>query len=86
MFIGRPALWGLAVGGQEGVQRVLQILRTELDFALQIAGKEMFTLPDHMLCSNSSGSFHIYAIHKHSMHLQGNFFITLQNDQPIDQK
>lgn len=38
VFVGRPALWGLTVGGQEGVQRMLDILRTELDYTLQIAG------------------------------------------------
>lgn len=38
VFIGRPALWGLTVGGQAGVQRVLKIIKTELEFAVQIAG------------------------------------------------
>jgi 4-hydroxymandelate oxidase len=30
VMIGRPAMWGLAVGGAEGVARVLDGLRTEL--------------------------------------------------------
>ncbi|XP_045509233.1 hydroxyacid oxidase 1 [Colias croceus] len=38
VFVGRPALWGLTVGGQEGVQKMLSILRKELEFTLQIAG------------------------------------------------
>lgn len=38
VFVGRPALWGLAVGGQAGVQRMLNIFRTELEYTLQIAG------------------------------------------------
>lgn len=38
VFVGRPALWGLTVGGQEGVQRMLNIFRTELEYTLQIAG------------------------------------------------
>jgi 4-hydroxymandelate oxidase len=29
-MIGRPAMWGLAVGGAEGVARVLDGLRAEL--------------------------------------------------------
>ena len=29
--IGRPYLWGLAVGGADGVQRVVEMLRTELE-------------------------------------------------------
>lgn len=37
--MGRPALWGLTVGGQAGVQRMLNIFRTELQYTLQIAGK-----------------------------------------------
>ena len=38
VMIGRPALWGLAVGGSEGAQRVLEILLHEFDLALALAG------------------------------------------------
>ncbi|VVC95442.1 2-Hydroxyacid oxidase 1 [Leptidea sinapis] len=38
VFVGRPALWGLTVGGTEGVQRMLRIFRNELEYTLQIAG------------------------------------------------
>ncbi|XP_026726142.1 hydroxyacid oxidase 1 [Trichoplusia ni] len=38
VFVGRPALWGLSVGGQAGVQRMLNIFRTELEYTFQIAG------------------------------------------------
>ena len=38
--IGRPALWGLAVGGQEGVAHVLELLRKELVNALTLLGSE----------------------------------------------
>ncbi|KAI8488073.1 Hydroxyacid oxidase 1 [Branchiostoma belcheri] len=38
VFIGRPALWGLAHNGAEGVQQVLQILRDELSLAMARAG------------------------------------------------
>lgn len=38
VLVGRPALWGLAVGGQEGVARVLTILRGELERAMALAG------------------------------------------------
>jgi 4-hydroxymandelate oxidase len=38
VMVGRPVLWGLAAGGQEGVRRVLQILLAELDTALALAG------------------------------------------------
>jgi len=36
--IGRPILWGLAVGGQSGVREVLEILRLELLQALALCG------------------------------------------------
>jgi 4-hydroxymandelate oxidase len=36
--VGRPVLWGLAVGGDAGVQRVLEILRDELSLAMALAG------------------------------------------------
>lgn len=36
--IGRPVLWGLAVAGQQGVEQVLEILRSELDRALALCG------------------------------------------------
>jgi len=36
--IGRPVLWGLAVGGEEGVVQMLEMLRSELDRALILCG------------------------------------------------
>jgi isopentenyl diphosphate isomerase/L-lactate dehydrogenase-like FMN-dependent dehydrogenase len=36
--IGRPYLWGLGAFGQEGVERVLEIVRTETRAALQQCG------------------------------------------------
>ncbi len=36
--VGRPYLWGLGAFGQEGVERVLEILRTELTVAVGQAG------------------------------------------------
>ena len=36
--IGRPYIWGLASFGQEGVERVLDILRAELSIAMRQAG------------------------------------------------
>jgi 4-hydroxymandelate oxidase len=38
VLVGRPVLWGLAVGGEAGVRGVLELLRTELDTAMAIAG------------------------------------------------
>jgi isopentenyl diphosphate isomerase/L-lactate dehydrogenase-like FMN-dependent dehydrogenase len=38
VLIGRPFLYGLAVAGQSGVERILEILRTELDATLALLG------------------------------------------------
>jgi 4-hydroxymandelate oxidase len=38
VLVGRPALWGLATGGAEGVQAVLDHLRAELDLAMALSG------------------------------------------------
>jgi isopentenyl diphosphate isomerase/L-lactate dehydrogenase-like FMN-dependent dehydrogenase len=38
VLVGRPLLWGLAVGGEEGARRVLEILRNELELALALCG------------------------------------------------
>ncbi|HYP56075.1 MAG TPA: alpha-hydroxy acid oxidase [Solirubrobacterales bacterium] len=38
VLVGRPALWGLAVGGEEGARGVLDLLRHELELALALCG------------------------------------------------
>ena len=38
VLVGRPILWGLAVGGEAGVKYVLEMLRHELDLAMGLAG------------------------------------------------
>ena len=38
VLIGRPYIWGLTVAGEEGVRRVLSILRFELELAMALAG------------------------------------------------
>ncbi|XP_055532170.1 uncharacterized protein LOC129722603 [Wyeomyia smithii] len=38
VLFGRPAIWGLAVDGQQGVEQILDILRKELDLAMAFAG------------------------------------------------
>src|SRR3954468_16403066 len=37
-LIGRPVLWGLAAGGQEGVRDVLEIFRREIALGMQLLG------------------------------------------------
>jgi L-lactate dehydrogenase (cytochrome)/(S)-mandelate dehydrogenase len=38
VLVGRPALWGLAVGGEEGARRILEILSAELELTLALCG------------------------------------------------
>ncbi len=38
VLIGRPILYGLACGGHEGVQRVLEILKRELTYDMACCG------------------------------------------------
>jgi 4-hydroxymandelate oxidase len=38
VLVGRPVLWGLAAGGQRGVEHALTLLRKELDIAMALAG------------------------------------------------
>ena len=39
VLIGRPYLWGLAVDGEAGVARVLQLLRDEIALAMALSGR-----------------------------------------------
>jgi isopentenyl diphosphate isomerase/L-lactate dehydrogenase-like FMN-dependent dehydrogenase len=41
--IGRPQLFGLAAGGAAGVQRVIELLRAELDLAMALVGAPTLT-------------------------------------------
>ena len=53
-LVGRPAMWGLGVGGREGVSRVLNLLVEDYDRALALIGArstdalspDLFTIPD----------------------------------------
>ncbi|CAK5075728.1 unnamed protein product [Meloidogyne enterolobii] len=38
VFIGRPIIYGLAIGGKEGVEHVLKLLKTEFDYAMRLSG------------------------------------------------
>jgi isopentenyl diphosphate isomerase/L-lactate dehydrogenase-like FMN-dependent dehydrogenase len=38
VMVGRPVLWGLAVDGEAGARRVLELLRDELDLAMALSG------------------------------------------------
>ena len=38
VLLGRPILYGLAVGGEAGVTKVLELLRGELELAMALTG------------------------------------------------
>lgn len=47
--VGRPQLWGLAAGGEEGVRRVLEMLRDELALAMALSGSRTLSEIDGSL-------------------------------------
>jgi 4-hydroxymandelate oxidase len=49
VLIGRPMLWGLACDGQAGARRILEMLRSELDLALALAGAASIDALDRSL-------------------------------------
>jgi len=40
VLIGRPYVWGLALGGQDGVSHMLELLRAEMQRSMQLLGCE----------------------------------------------
>lgn len=38
VFMGRPAIWGLAYDGENGVKKVIETIKREFDFALALTG------------------------------------------------
>jgi 4-hydroxymandelate oxidase len=54
-FVGRPALWGLATGGAEGVSRVLTNLTAELEEAMRLCGASSCTELDPDLVAQGCG-------------------------------
>ena len=38
MCVGRPVLWALALGGQQGVQSALELLKYEVELAMALLG------------------------------------------------
>ncbi|MCA1585498.1 MAG: alpha-hydroxy-acid oxidizing protein [Acidobacteria bacterium] len=54
VLIGRPYLWALAAAGEDGVKRVLDLLRTELVLAMALAGAPTIREITRDLVSTSS--------------------------------
>ncbi|WP_394829366.1 alpha-hydroxy acid oxidase [Pendulispora albinea] len=49
VLVGRPLLWGLAVDGEAGVRRVLELLRDELALAMALSGRPQVARVDRSL-------------------------------------
>ncbi|MGH2486542.1 MAG: alpha-hydroxy acid oxidase, partial [Ktedonobacterales bacterium] len=49
VLLGRPVLWGLAAGGEEGVGEVLALLRAEIELAMMLAGRPTLASIDRSL-------------------------------------
>jgi isopentenyl diphosphate isomerase/L-lactate dehydrogenase-like FMN-dependent dehydrogenase len=50
VLLGRPVICGLAIGGQQGVQQVLQTIQREFELAMALAGcKSVADIGPHML-------------------------------------
>ena len=55
VLVGRPVLWGLAVGGERGAHRVLEMLLAEFDNALALAGAPVAAQLDRTLLQYGPG-------------------------------
>ena len=56
VFIGRPYVYGLAVGGAKGVERVISILRDELERAMALTGRRSIAEIDASVLWREQGS------------------------------
>lgn len=56
VLLGRPVLYGLAVGGDQGVQQVLETLKAEFELAMALSGcKCIADIGPHLLLQVGSG-------------------------------
>lgn len=54
VLVGRPYLWALAVSGQAGVEHLIDILRSELDLDMALAGRPTIASIDRSLVCHAS--------------------------------
>lgn len=62
VFVGRPPIWGVAVGGENGAKKVLQVLRDELDLTMALCGMQMFKAFSNHTSPNGSAKRIIHFI------------------------
>jgi 4-hydroxymandelate oxidase len=53
VLVGRPYLWGLATGGEQGVRDVLGMLRDELELAMALSGRSSVAAIDRSLVAEA---------------------------------
>jgi len=53
VFIGRPYLWGLCAGGEQGVRDVYELLRAELELAMALSGRTRIGSIDRTLVAEA---------------------------------
>jgi len=54
-LVGRPVVWGLAVGGENGVRDVLRMLEAELSLTMALAGAPTVAAVDRSLLARGGG-------------------------------
>jgi 4-hydroxymandelate oxidase len=59
VLVGRPVVWGLAVGGEAGARAVLETLLAELEVALALAGVPCVADVDRSLVQPAPWSGHV---------------------------
>ncbi|MEV0368707.1 alpha-hydroxy acid oxidase [Streptomyces sp. NPDC050636] len=60
VLVGRPVLWGLAVDGADGVERVLATLRAELEEAMALTGRPgLDTITRELLHRSADFPYHL---------------------------
>ena len=62
VFIGRPYVYGLAVGGARGVERVISILRDELERAMALTGRRSIAEIDATVLRRASDAGSVKAV------------------------
>ncbi|MGG2461318.1 alpha-hydroxy acid oxidase [Streptomyces sp. RGM 3693] len=66
VLVGRPVLWGLAVDGESGVERVLSTLRAELEEAMALTGRpRLDALTRDLLHPAADRTHHLATTHPH---------------------
>jgi 4-hydroxymandelate oxidase len=55
VLVGRPYLWGLALGGEAGVRRVMELLRDDLALAMALCGCPSMADIDRSLVARAAG-------------------------------